>query len=108
MKKRIVIPLYTAEQEFFEEKLKNNRDIAAATAFYLIQSGIKHWKAEVSFDEYISVITYPTSCKIDDIAIWLDEDSEEYKIIDELHKKQKLPRTKVARFFMLYDWRYKK
>ncbi len=106
MIKRLIIPLYNAEVDFFENKMKEYRGVKTTTAFSLIKSGIEHWREDVSFKEYISVPTYPASCKVGHIALDLDTDCDEWRIIDEIHRQQQIPRSKVARFFMLYDWRF--
>lgn len=107
MTKRVIIPIYQVEKDYWQEHLNKNRGIRSVAAYSMILEGIKHWKEDVSFEEYLNVPTYPETSLVYKIALLLDEEDEVYKIIEELRATQKLRRSKIARFFMFYDWRYR-
>ncbi len=110
MIKKIIIPLYRAEQELFEEKKKENRNIKSYAAYALMKSGIRHYEEDmkVNFSQTISVPVYPSTDKVDVIYIPVNEDDQIYQYLEAQAAQLHLAKTKLARFFFLYDWRHGK
>lgn len=108
MTKRVIIPIYQAEKDYWQEHLDKNRGIRSAAAYSMILSGIKHWKEDVSFDEHLNIVSYPEASLVYKVALLLNPEDEVYLVIEELRSTQKLQRSKIARYFMFYDWRYRK
>ena len=78
------------------------------TVYTMMFSGFKHWQNDISFEENLNVISYPETTLVYKVAVQFDEEDEMYKAIKKLKVEKGLPMSKGARFFMFYDWRYRR
>lgn len=108
MTKKVVIPIYEAEKDYWQEQLNMHRGIRAVAAYSMMYSGFEHWKEDISFDKSLNIISYPETMLVYKVVVHLNEEDELYRIIEKLRVEQGLPMSKSARFFMFYDWRFRR